>query len=72
MKVLVYASDNGAVMVVEGSDDHDGVKELPHMKLTAEHECATIDDGIEWFRRWTVTTWGGFGEQLGGLLVEKS
>ncbi len=52
MKVFVYANDNTATLVAEGSPEEEGMSDMPHLRREAEHECETIDEGIEWFRRW--------------------
>lgn len=59
MKMYVFTDGIVATLVAEGTPDEEGMRQLPHLKCEAEHECETIEDGIEWFRTWSRVILGG-------------
>lgn len=58
MKVYVFTDGGVATLVADGSPEEQAMRELPHMQCEAEHECATLDEGIEWFRQWMTIYFG--------------
>lgn len=64
MKAYVYVGCKVATLVIEGTPEHEAMRELPHLQCEAERECDTVDDAIQWFNQWSQVYWGMASRQI--------